>query len=349
MLKPVIFPHFYLSNPAILRHQYLYVKDMLRLHSSNRPARDSKEIKQWIQSLDFPANEVALDEDGAIIARFITVLEQAYKHENPCYFPALQKFGVERTATKTFHFSRKEEWKEAVQTMSDLGFAKPDRSGSWCMSTPKMVQLMVTCATIEYQRKYNLPRCSDHYEHDEMAQVLETLPLKNEKTVEMKRAVLEYSYVVPQELPSMNNEQLIKLREAVLPLVETYQESIQETAKQLETASGENELKPLLAKSNAQIESLNEPVRSIIQTQGYEAVECYAQYRWYPQPDSSFASLPLLPQPVTGKKIALSSYAVSAAEDQAKAVCRYPGCFLWSLEHASYGGGLMKKLFGFFK
>ncbi len=341
-MKLFLFPHFYLSNDTLVRHQYLYTESLERLLSSDRPTRDDKQVKQLIAALQYPENRVVQHQDKAI-QRFINVLQEAYEKKNENYFPVLQKFGVERTATKTFHFSRLSELEPAVEKMQALGFAKPDLSGSWCMSTPKMVQLFVTCATVEYQQDQQLPRCTDHPEHDRLATVIEALHQSGSGEKQLTRLILEYPYFVPKEWNLMTSDELLLIREKLLSLTEQYTRQILEAASQLTSIQDSNRIKPVFNASVKKVQDHNQAIQTAIKDNQYTPEEFRMQYRFYAQPKSSFPSWKNQ-TPISTNKTALHYQTVPASVDTFESLHSYPGCFVWTLEPLDSGKGIFNRL-----
>lgn len=342
-MNSLLFPHFYLSNSHLIRHQYFMTDAMLRIVSSDRPTRDDKEVKQLMKDIDFPESRVVQEVEEKAVKRFLTVLHEAYEKNNDYYFPALQKFGVERTATKTFHFSRITELVPAVEKMQALGFAKPDRAGSWCMSAPKMVQLYVTCATVEYQQIKEIPRCTDAEEHDELATVIETLPQTGQPQETVKRAVLNFKYYMPDGLESMDASSLLKISESLKPHLSKYTETAIQAARILdETASG-SDSKKTLGDALAPIADVNQAVNTHISTLGYKPKEFRGQYRWYAKPGSDVSGLTQADS-ISHQQGSLTVEEKPASSALISEIAQYPGCFVWTLEPADAGKGLLSRL-----
>jgi hypothetical protein len=341
-MNSLLFPHFYLSNDHLIRHQYLMMDTVLRILSSDRPTRDDKEVKQLINDIEFPESRVVQDVEEKAAARFLTVLHEAYENKNEHYFPALQKFGVERTATKTFHFSRMVELVSAVEKIQALGFAKPDRAGSWCMSAPKMVQLYVTCATVEYQKLKEIPRSTDAEEHDEFAAVIETLPQSGKPQEKIKRAIVNFKYFMPDGLESMDSSTLKKVRDSLKPHLTKYSGMAMKAADLLDEASG-TDCKKALNDALAPIADLNQAVNTHISTLGYKPKEFRGQYRWYAKPGSVVSGLSE-PDEVIHQQGSIRIVEKTAAAESIHELTQYPGCFVWTLDPANTGKGLLSRL-----
>lgn len=341
-MNSLLFPHFYLSNDHLIRHQYFMVDEMLRILSSDRPTRDDKEVKQLMKDLEFPESKVVQEVEEKAVQRFLTVLHEAYEKNNELYFPALQKFGVERTATKTFHFSRIVELVPAVEKIQALGFAKPDRAGSWCMSAPKMVQLYVTCATVEYQKLKNIPRCTDAEEHDNFASVIETLPQSDQPKEKVTRAILNFKYFMPDCLDTMDSSALQKAKESLKPHLSNYSEIAMKASTIFNEGSGQ-ECKKALNDALAPIAELNLAVSTHISTLGYKPKEYRGQYRWYAKPGSAVSGL-VGSGGMSHQQGSIQAEEKTASAESVKELSQYPGCLIWTLEPANTGKGLLARL-----
>lgn len=342
-MNSLFFPHFYISNDTLIRHQFIMADSMLRIVSSDRPTRDSKEVKDLMSALGFPESRVVEDCSVQAVQRFVTVLTEAYEKNNPHYFPALQKFGVERTATKTFHFSRLVELVPAVEKMQALGFAKPDHAGSWCMSAPKMVQMFVICATLEYQKQLNIPRCSDLLEHDELAAVIEALPQMDSPQQTVTRAVLSFKYYMPDGLESMEVTRLIEIKKPLHPIASKYESIAKQTAKTLDEVTTANDIKRVLEDALKPIGELNQSLRRQIEALGCKAREFRGQYRWYAEQNSALSSL-IDTNAVANQHGAIEAVLQNIDQNRVNEIKQYPGCFLWTLEPADAGKGLLNRL-----
>lgn len=342
-MNSLFFPHFYISNDVLIRHQFLMADTMLRILSSDRPTRDSKEVKDLMSALSFPENRVVEDCSVQAVQRFITILEEAYQKDNPFYFPALQKFGVERTATKTFHFSRINELVPAVEKMQELGFAKPDHAGSWCMSAPKMVQMFVTCATLEYQKQLNIPRCTDLIEHDELASVIEALPQKDTPQQVVTRAVLNFKYIMPDGMENMDAVRLIGIKKSLHPFASKYELLAKQAASALDLVTSTSEIKHVLEDILKPIGEINQSINSQLKSLGVKAREFRGQYRWYAQQNSALSTL-VETNPVSSQHGSIEAFPITASQNSISEITSYPGCFVWTLEPADAGKGLMNRL-----
>ena len=347
MIIPLFFPHIHLPNPVLLRHQYLYAQGLNRALSSDRPPRDSKEVKQFINETSFPQIVLPTPGDEALIRRLRFALDQSFVKHNEVYIQHTGKFGVERAATKTYHLCRTQEWPDIIQMMMDLGFARIEPSNMWCMSTRMMVQMMATSFVIEYQRAHRVFRCTDEAVYDGLAVVMETLSDRDGGNREIRRAVFEFPYVIPEDLLAIDLGELKSLREEMLLLVEPFQETVQTCAGKLENAGERGGVKEALKEAAGAVEAINERAGQHLKAKGLKPVYAYGEYRWYPSSPSGLASL-ALESPLAVRGGALHTFTVPVGEESEAAVRAYPGCFVWTRESSSFQGGWWQNVLNWF-
>lgn len=344
MTKSLLFPYIYLPNPVLLRHQFLYSGEMIRILSSDRPPRDSKDVKQFIKSADYPSHEVMPENDPLIAKRLVFALEEAYERDNELYAKHIGKFGVERTATKTFHLCRPNEAEAVVEKMQALGFARPDRSGAWIMSTRMMIQLVVTAAVLERQWTESVPRCTGEVPFDELASLLEALPSKDGDNTAIPRAALEFEYVTPESILAEEPELLAKLRDDMPDAAKCLPDTILKAAASLETAADERRIKDRLGEFEELMGDVNGQCAAAIRKHGKRPVKAFGRYRWYPAEGSMIGSIPK-ERPVNGKTASLTVFETLAGSGTVKEIRSYPGCFIWAAKGAEKKGGFLGRLF----
>lgn len=348
----IYFPHFYLTNDTVLRHQYLYLPSLCRIHTSSRPPRDSKELKRFLSELSqfgflhqwFP--EEARPETGR---RFLQVVEHGFRDHLPEYIRLLGKYEKERTSAKTFHLCQVNQWPEAAQRLADLGIAKIDRYHEWCFSTRRMVMTLTTCLAIERQAALQIPRCTDNPEYDELAMLIEGLPPGKDTGRTVWRAVLEFPYFIPQNLGDLSLDRLQTLREEIASYTRFYQEALPESARQLGQADSPAARE---AAFHALAGRLNETAAGIqdrLKVFNVLPRRVYGQYRWYISPGGPLESVSVeSAAPVRDVSWLLQPWPVSPEE--VESITRYPGCYVWSLAApAQNTGGLGKAVSGWLK
>ncbi len=329
----IFFPHFYLTNDTVLRHQYLYLSSLCRIHTSDRPPRDSKELKRFLSELtqfgflDQWIPEEARPETGR---RFLQVVEHGFRDQLPEYIHLLGKHEKERTAAKTFHLCRVNQWPEVAQRLVELGIAKIDRYNEWCFSTRRMVMTLTTCLAVERQAALQIPRSTDDPGHDELAMLIEGLPAGDDTGRTVWRAVLEFPYFIPQKLGDISLDRLQNLREEIAPHARFYQETLPESARGLGQADSPDALEAAFQDFTNRLHEAAAAIQDRLKVFNLQPQRMYGQYRWYIPPGSPLESLPAENTP-SARDMALLLQPWQVSPVEVEAITRYPGCFVWSL------------------
>jgi len=349
MTESIYFPHFYLANDVLLRHQYLYSSRLMRIHSSDRPPRDVKLVKSTVANLSsagFLKDFIPMERSEWAAERFIKTLERAYKENREEYIRRMGKFMKERASTKTYHLCRLKIWPDAAACAMELGMAVPDSGEIWCFGTRQMVMTLITCLTLEQQALRRLPRCADAPEFDELAELLELFPSDGSENI--VRALLEFPYIVPQSILSLSWVELQARKTALAPHSGALYETIQETEDALNAAKTQEEIGERVREFHEKITAFNRQAAQVLRSLGDQPTVYYRQYRWYPA-ETSVLSQTALPAPVVAKDVALGSKFLPAAKEEAARARSYPGCLVCALEKPTIERGLGWKLKNWFK
>ncbi|MEW6234546.1 MAG: hypothetical protein AB1656_04105 [Candidatus Omnitrophota bacterium] len=349
MTESIFFPHFYLANDVLLRHQYLYSSRLMRIHSSDRPPRDGKLAKSTIANLSgagFLEDSIPLERSEWAAERFIKTLERAYKENREEYIRRMGKFMKERTSTKTYHLFRLKVWPDAAACAMELGLAVPDSGEIWCFATRQMVMTLIACLTLEQQAQRRLPRCADATEFDELAELLELFPAgSGDASV---RAVLEFPYIVPQAILSLSWEELQVRKIKLAPIAGLFYETIQEAENALNAAKSREEIGERLQDFQGNVAAFNRQVIQTLQPLGDRPAVFYHQYRWYP-PEASAVAPAALPAPFIVKDVALAAMLLPAAKEETARARSYPGCLVCAMEKPAFERGWGWKMTNWFK
>ncbi|MBN2326883.1 MAG: hypothetical protein JXR73_06995 [Candidatus Omnitrophica bacterium] len=352
MASSVIFPYFYFSNETLLRQLYLYMPPVVRVHPCDRPPRDNKQVKRLVSDLmrvGFLENHSQNEFDAEINERFLRVVERGFQENRPLYLKHLGKYEKERASAKTFHLCRKKLWEDLVQRLLDLGIATVDNYDEWCFSTRMMVMVMTTCAALSLQRRNNLPRSTDLPEYDELACLIEGLPQDDGHDVVLRRAILEFPYVVPKYLPAMQLDRLMNLRDALKPITKQYQSILQEEASDLQQSTSLTELEERVKCIGERVQEIFSEVEGKLKSHNEALQTMYAQYRWHLPPGSPAAGL-VLEEPIVKKDVTFAAIDSPASPSEIDAVMTYPGSFVWAQEAPKLlpkPNGFWKRLFSF--
>jgi len=338
----IFFPHFYLTNDTVLRHQYLYLPSLCRIHTSDRPPRDSKELKRFLSEMaqyGFLENWIPEAADSETVRRFLRVIEHGFCDGIPEYIRQLGKYEKERTSAKTFHLGRVDQWPEVARRLVELGIAKIDRYNEWCFSTRKMVMTLTTCLALRQQTVRQAPRCTDNPEHDELAMLIECLPPGGDAGRPVWRAVLEFPYAIPQNLGDLSLDRLQNLREEIAPFTRFYWDSLPDLAGGIgradSSAALEEAFRAVAGRVQESLETIQDRLKvfNIISTRGY------GQYRWFIPPDSAFESVPL-EEAYAAKEVRMTLAPRRCAPEDLDGLTRYPGCYVWSLSAPRHREGI---------
>ncbi len=351
MTDLIFYPHFYLANEISWRHHFLYFPKLFRQLPSDRPPRDSKQVKPFVKSMNkngFVEDIVPPNADEEVTRRFIQTLERAFQQDRALYIKQMGKYGKERTATKTFHLCRMKMWPELTAKAIELGTAVTDNYDEWCFGTRQMVLTLNTCLTIHQQAERQAIRCTDNFNFDNLAELLECLPAGNEEDETIQRAVLEFPYTVPQNLLSMNEDALLQARNRIYPTGSTLIKILMDTVEAINQCTNLKELRGQLDSFNGAITKLNQDIGKIIKAVKSQTYTFYMQYRWYPYSECVL-SKGSMEKPLVVKKAALHTYPLSISKEETSHVGNYPGCLISTLEKPVFERGLSQKLIGFLK
>lgn len=351
MTDLIFYPHFYLANEILWRHHFLYFPKLFRQLPSDRPPRDSKQVKPFVKSMNkngFVEDIIPQNASEEVTRRFIQTLERAYKQDMDLYIKQMGKYGKERTATKTFHLCRMKMWPALTAKAIELGTAVTDNYDEWCFGTRQMVLTLNTCLTINQQAERHAIRCTDNFNFDHLAQLLECLPAGNEEDDTIQRAVLEFPYTVPQNLLSMNEDTLLQAREQINPTASPLIKILMDTVEALNQCENMKEIRAQLDAFNVAITKLNQDIGKIIKAGIGQTSTFFMQYRWYPQSEGVLSS-GSMEKPLVVKKAALQTHPLSISKEEISYVRNYPGCLISTLEKPVFERGLGQKLIGFLK
>ncbi|RJP18289.1 MAG: hypothetical protein C4527_29260 [Candidatus Omnitrophota bacterium] len=344
----IFFPHFYLPNEIFIRHQFLYIPNLLRMQPSDRKPKDSKGVKQFIADTDFPVDLIPAETAESVANRFMTVIERSYCESRELYIRRLGKYDKERASTKTFHLCRAPLWPEVVRCLEELGLANVDSSGTWCFSTRQMVMTWNTCLAIENQRQRRIARCTDEPEYDELAALIECLPRGDGNDATASRAVLEFPYVYPENILTLDAATLQILRNSMQMLSASFRKALIDNAGKLETLATTAEIKAQFKKIHADLTEITKWMAQILKEEGQKTARAYGHYRWYINSDSPLAGMGAF-QPLLGKNLALSAQIIPLSPDEMARIPTYPGCFLWTRTTANSEMGIGKRISNLFK
>lgn len=202
----------------------------------------------------------------------------------------------------------------------------------WCFSTRKVIQAFVIALTLEYQKEHNIPRATDDVLHDQMAALLEGMPLSDGTDKMVNRAVLEFTYPIPADLENMDIDAIKELRESFLEQAINFSRCLEDGAKSLEVAPTRNDADPILQNIQKDCRELQHELKSIIQNAGYKSKPAYGQIRWYPAKDSGLDSA-IMPAPYHTGQLGLKLVSVPVCKIFKESIHQYPACWLWSLQN----------------
>ncbi len=346
MQTSIFFPYFYLPNEIFLRHQYLYSNKLLRIHPSDRKPRDSREVKRFISESGFPEDLILNEEREDVSNRFITMIEKTYTENRDVYIQQLGKYDKERASAKTFHLCRPDIWPKVVQTLLDKGLANMEKSGSWCLSTRKMVMAWTICQTLYFQKDFNVPRCTDDVVYDDLAVLAECLPDGSGDEV-IDRAVLEFPYVYPDKILDKSLDQLESIKRQMMSFTETFQPVLLEEIQNIEKLKSMPEVKNQLKDIHFKLKEPLNKISEIMKKNGEKVAWAYGQIRWYLSYDSSLSEFTTF-SPVKIKNLSLNKVPVPISQNEKERVQQYPGCFLWTMDSSSSGKGFFQKMANLF-
>lgn len=338
MTTNIFFPYFYLSNDILLRHQYIYAKSLARVLPSDRPPRDSKPIKRCISELnqlDFFQHIIPPERIDWISRRFLTVIEYWYDRQLPDYLRLIGKYEKERTSAKTFHFCRVGVWPELVQRLLDLEIATVDHYNEWCFSTRKMVMIFNICIALYYQHRDRSYRCTDDIEQEQLATLIECLPSGSSDDTDTLRAVLEFSYPIPQHILSFQTERLQTLRDNIEPLAGRLAETILDTVSRINHQPTLADIPAVLKQQADAIESVTQSLQVKFQSHNESCRRFYAQYHWYlDQPEWKAEQKPQ--DPISSNQCSFAIRLLPVAPSEKERIFKYPGCYLWAQESSHW-------------
>ncbi len=355
MQATILFPHFYMTNENYIRHQLLCSDALYRLQPSDRVPPDSKPVKKFIKSLDpeFFIPLVPTERIDGVVYRVQTALEKAFTEEQEFYVQHIGKYGKERTSSKTFHICRVKVWEDLVKYLVKKDLATLDNiaAGSavdferlkqiqenieneelkaeWCFSTRMVIQTFCSALALEFQRAIGLPRGADDPLYDQLACLVECLPMFDGMDKMINRAILEFPYPVPANLNQMEMDEILHLRSEVLPIAKKLTACIEDGAKSLETACSSKEANPVMTNVQDCHKELTQQIRKSFQSRGMKVQTCYGQYRWYPSKGSGLDSASMTAPHCTGS-LTLKLVSCHVARQRKDSLYETTPCWIWA-------------------
>lgn len=346
MEQSLFFPHFYLANDTLFRHAFLHTNSMIRVHPCDRPGRDSKPVKQFLRALQYTEDYMPTEFNEDTSLRTCHAVKQAYESKNTTYIDIIGKHEKQRTSAKTFHLCRVKVWPDVSRTMVDLSLAKNDDYDEWCFGTRRMVMIFTTNHTLDRQRSLTIPRCTDDVEFDELAQLLECLPLGNESDTTITRGAFEFPYVVPKTISEMDVETLQSFGKSFRSQASGLFPLVNQAVKSLEPCTDPHSLNQAFGEIQKAFQEFRSAQEQVIKSKGLKPETRYAQYRWYVSAGTPLDSL-AISEPEGSKGFSLTTHKLPISASNQQSVRCYPGCYVWAIEKPRIGaGGFLQRLFG---